>query len=134
MASSREGSSGCPISQRHSLGTSSAPIPMTPWPVDILTLETMAMVLLQTIVLHPDTRAPPERQQAYQGGDEHEVKVERILTVDLTTTQAQAKGVAPAISCEGRQRPAYARGSQNVAATAMLLDTLSAPSTNEVYS
>jgi hypothetical protein len=43
-ASSREGSSGFPISQRHSLGTPPAPIETTPWPKDAQTPQTMAIV------------------------------------------------------------------------------------------
>jgi hypothetical protein len=57
------------------------------------------------------------------------LEAEGILTVDLATTRAQAKGVALAINREGGQRPVFARDSQNVAA---LLDTLLAPSTNRV--
>jgi hypothetical protein len=52
--------------------------------------------------------------------------------VDLATAQAQAKGVAPAISREGGQRPTFARASQNVAVAAMLLYTLHAPFVDEV--
>jgi hypothetical protein len=52
--------------------------------------------------------------------------------VDLTTAWAEAKRVAPAISCEGAQCPAFTRASQNMAAVAMLLDTLPAPSVNGV--
>jgi hypothetical protein len=36
------------------------------------------------------------------------------------------------IDREGRQLPTFARASQNMAAMAVLLDTLPAPSTNEV--
>jgi hypothetical protein len=57
--------------------------------------------------------------------------------VDLTATRAQAKGVTPTISREegegeqGRQGLVFAWDSQNMAITAMLLDTLPPPSTNE---
>jgi hypothetical protein len=40
--------------------------------------------------------------------------------------------VAPAISHEGEQRPAFSIASQNVAAVATLWDTLPAPSTDGV--
>jgi hypothetical protein len=52
--------------------------------------------------------------------------------VDLTATRAQAKGVAPAISCEGGQHPAFARASQNMAIALALLDMLPPPSTDGV--
>jgi hypothetical protein len=48
--------------------------------------------------------------------------------VDLTTTRAQAKGVAPAISLKGCHHPAFTRASQNMAATIALLDSLLPPS------
>jgi hypothetical protein len=58
--------------------------------------------------------------------------------VDLTATRAQAKGVTPTINREGggggeqgRQGLVFAWDSQNMAITAMLLDTLPPPSTNE---
>jgi hypothetical protein len=60
--SSGEGNYGFPISWRRSMGTTTAPIATTPWPEDALTPHTMAKALLQTIVLWPDTRLPPERQ------------------------------------------------------------------------
>jgi hypothetical protein len=48
-AYSREGSSGFPISRRHSLGTPPAPIETTPWPKDALTPQTMVTVQLWTL-------------------------------------------------------------------------------------
>jgi hypothetical protein len=52
--------------------------------------------------------------------------------VDLATTRAQAKGVAPAICHEESYCLTFARAGQNVAATAMLLDMLPPASTDEV--
>jgi hypothetical protein len=52
--------------------------------------------------------------------------------VDLATAQAHARDVAAAINCEGRQRPAFARASQNMVMVAMLLDPLPTPSTKGV--
>jgi hypothetical protein len=61
------------------------------------------------------------------------LEAKRILVVDHATAWAQALGVAPTISREGGgQHHTFARASQNVAAMAMLLDTLLAPSTTEV--
>jgi hypothetical protein len=54
--------------------------------------------------------------------------------VDLTTTQAQAKGVILTISHEGGggQHHAFTKASQNVAAVATLLDMLPPPSVDGV--
>jgi hypothetical protein len=57
---------------------------------------------------------------------------ERILTVDLTATGAQAREVAPTTSRERDLRTAFARASQNVATSSMLLDTLPPPSADGV--
>jgi hypothetical protein len=57
------------------------------------------------------------------------LRVEWVLTVDLATTQARARGIKTTISHERRQVPAIARASQNMA---MLLDTLPAPSVDRV--
>jgi hypothetical protein len=51
------------------------------------------------------------------------LKVESILTVDLTTTRAQAKGVAPSASCEGGQTESV---------VAMPISMLPPPSTDGV--
>jgi hypothetical protein len=60
-------------------------------------------------------------------------EVERILTVDLTAAEAQAKEAAPATGHEGgRQCIAFARANQNIAAAATLLDMLPAPSADMV--
>jgi hypothetical protein len=58
--------------------------------------------------------------------------METNLMVDLTTAQAQAKGVALTISREGGQHPSFTRASQNVAAVMTLLDTLPTPSVDGV--
>jgi hypothetical protein len=59
-------------------------------------------------------------------------EAERILTVDLTTTRSQPKGVTPTISHEGGKRPTFVRASQKVVTAAMLLDTLPPPSIDRV--
>jgi hypothetical protein len=60
------------------------------------------------------------------------LEAERILTVDLAITQAQAKGVTPTISREGGQHPAFTKASRNMVTMATLLDTLPPPSTDWV--
>jgi hypothetical protein len=52
--------------------------------------------------------------------------------VDLTTAQVGARDVTTPINHNRAPRPAFARDNQNMATAAMLLDTLPAPSTDEV--
>jgi hypothetical protein len=60
MAPSREGSSGVPASQRHSMGPPLAPIVTTPWLEDAPNTHTMTMVPSQTLVPWPDSGLPLE--------------------------------------------------------------------------
>jgi hypothetical protein len=60
------------------------------------------------------------------------LRTERVVTVDLTTSQARPKGIAPAISRDGGPCPAFTSASQNVTTVAVLLDTLAAPSADGV--
>jgi hypothetical protein len=60
------------------------------------------------------------------------LRVEWVLTVDLATTQARARGIKTTISHERRQVPTIARATQNMGIVAMLLDTLPAPSVDGV--
>jgi hypothetical protein len=60
------------------------------------------------------------------------LEAERAIMVDLTNAQPQARDVTATINHEGVQRPAFARASQNVVATATLLYTLLAPSIDGV--
>jgi hypothetical protein len=50
--------------------------------------------------------------------------------VDLGTARARTCDITTIISHEGRQHPAFATTSQNIAVTVVLLDTLPAPSTD----
>jgi hypothetical protein len=52
------------------------------------------------------------------------LKAERVLTVDLAATRAQAKGVALAISRERGQHPTFTSACKNMAAAAAIQDTL----------
>jgi hypothetical protein len=54
MASSGEGSSGLPTSQRHSTGAPPAPNATTPWTEDTPATQKMTMVSLWMIALWPD--------------------------------------------------------------------------------
>jgi hypothetical protein len=58
--------------------------------------------------------------------------MEQAMMVDLTTARARARDIVAAINREGTHHPALAKASQNVAASAVLLDTLPALSTNGV--
>jgi hypothetical protein len=58
--------------------------------------------------------------------------MERAATIDFTKAQAQAKSIAVTINHEGTPHPTFVRASQNMAAAAAPLDTLTAPSTDEV--
>jgi hypothetical protein len=58
--------------------------------------------------------------------------MEQAMMVDLTTAWARARDIVTAINREGIHHPALAKASQNMAASAMLLDTLPALSTNGV--
>jgi hypothetical protein len=60
VASSREGSSSLPDSQRHSMGTSPAPITTAPWSEGAPTPQTMMMVPSWTVVPRSDTGFPLE--------------------------------------------------------------------------
>jgi histidinol phosphatase-like enzyme len=60
------------------------------------------------------------------------LEIEQAVTDDLTNAQARARDVVTAINHEGLPRPTFAIASQNVAATTALLDTLLAPSVDEV--
>jgi hypothetical protein len=67
-APSGEGSSGLPVPQRRSMGTSPAPIVTTPWLEDAPTPQTMTTVPPRTIALRPDTGLPPEQRHAFREG------------------------------------------------------------------
>jgi hypothetical protein len=60
------------------------------------------------------------------------LEMERPIMIDLTKAQAQARATAAAINREGAPHPTFTRASQNMAAVAALLDTLSAPSSDGV--
>jgi hypothetical protein len=60
------------------------------------------------------------------------VGTERAATIDYSKPRARARAVAVAINNEGTPPPTFPRAKQNTAATIALLDTLPAPSTNEV--
>jgi hypothetical protein len=55
------------------------------------------------------------------------LEVERIRTVDLASTRAQAKGVAPTTNHEEGQHCTFARASQTMVAVAMPLNMLRPP-------
>jgi hypothetical protein len=57
---------------------------------------------------------------------------EQVATINFAKARAWAKAVTAAINHEGTLHPTFARASQNVAATAGLLDTLPASSTDGV--
>jgi hypothetical protein len=57
--SSREGSSGLPVSRRRNMGTPPAPIATTPWPEDAPVPRTMMIVLSQSISKQVVTAAQP---------------------------------------------------------------------------
>jgi hypothetical protein len=59
-ASSREGSSGLPISGRHNTGALPAPITTTPWPEDIPATQTMTTVPPRMLTSWLDTGLPLE--------------------------------------------------------------------------
>jgi hypothetical protein len=58
--------------------------------------------------------------------------MERANTIDFTKAQARARAIATAINHEDTPPPTFARASQNMDVAVVLLDTLSAPSTNGV--
>jgi hypothetical protein len=60
------------------------------------------------------------------------LEIEQAVTDDLTNAQARARDVITTINREGLPRPTFAIASQNVAAMTALLDTLPAPSVDEV--
>jgi hypothetical protein len=60
------------------------------------------------------------------------LRTEQAATIDFTKTRARARAVATAINHRGTTHLTFARASQNVAAGAMLLDTLLAPYTDGV--
>jgi hypothetical protein len=60
------------------------------------------------------------------------LETEWAITVDLTNAWARARDIVAAINHEGTQCPTFARASQNMAATAALLDTLPTPSPDAV--
>jgi hypothetical protein len=55
---------------------------------------------------------------------------ERATTIDFTKARAQVRAIITAINHEGAPRPTFTKASQNVAAAAVLLDTLPSPSTD----
>jgi hypothetical protein len=60
------------------------------------------------------------------------LEIEQCVTVDLTNASAQGRDVTAIINHEGQPQVAFTKASQNVAASAALLDTLPVPSTNRV--
>jgi hypothetical protein len=60
IASSREGSSSLPASQRHNMGAPPAPIATTPWSEVSLATQTMTMVPPWTLTPRLDTGLLPE--------------------------------------------------------------------------
>jgi hypothetical protein len=67
-ASSGEGSSGLPISRRHSMGALPVPIKTTPWSADALTTQTMTMVPPWTLAPRSYTGIPLEKPHAFREG------------------------------------------------------------------
>jgi hypothetical protein len=66
---------------------------------------------------------PIVTQLAESHHHEPPLRVEWVLTVDLATTRARARGATTATSHGRRQGPAFASASQNVVTIAALLDT-----------
>jgi hypothetical protein len=58
--------------------------------------------------------------------------MERAATIDFAKARAQARDVTTTINREGMPHPTFVRASQNMAATASLLDTFSASFTSGV--
>jgi hypothetical protein len=58
--------------------------------------------------------------------------MEQAATIDLAKARDLARAMAAALNREGLQCPTFARVSQNVSTTVALLDTLPAPSTDEL--
>jgi hypothetical protein len=57
---------------------------------------------------------------------------ECATAIDYTKARAQSRVIATTINHKGTPHPTFPRASQNVAAAVTLLDTLPAPSTDEV--
>jgi hypothetical protein len=56
----------------------------------------------------------------------------QATSIDFTKARARARALAATINHEGMPHPTFARASQNMAATVVLLDTLSVPSIDGV--
>jgi hypothetical protein len=58
--------------------------------------------------------------------------MEQAATIDLAKARDRARAMAAALNREGLPHPTFARASQNVSTIVALLDTLPAPSTDEL--